>query len=152
MNFKQKYRICRNIRFILIFPLIFIFSYLVGSLISMSLLLVSDRVNLRISVSFVFAILICIYILRYFFMRYKQLKYSNLFIKNPKLSLMIFCIENLSLIILYAGFLYFIISKYLYGSSEYINTIMSLFGFLVAPVCVLIFIITYFLNKRKENE
>ena len=54
MNFKQKYRICRNIRFILIFPLIFIFSYLLGSLISMSLLLISDRVNLRIGVSFVF--------------------------------------------------------------------------------------------------
>lgn len=149
MNFKQKYKICRNIRFILIFPLIFIFSYLVGSLISMSLLLVSDRVNLRISLSFVFAILICIYILRYFFMRYKQLKYSNLFIKNPKLSVIIFCIENLSSIILYASFLYFIAIKYLYGNSEYINTFMGFFGFLVAPVCMLIFVITYMLNERK---
>lgn len=149
MNFKQKYRICRNIRFILIFPLIFIFSYLVGSLISMSLLLVSDRVNLRIGVSFVFAILICIYILRYFFMRYKQLKYSNLFIKNPKLSLTIFCIENLSLIILYFGILYVIINKYFFNDSEYANSFMTLFSFLVAPVCVLVFVITYMFNERK---
>ncbi|MSN97206.1 hypothetical protein F1B92_08560 [Campylobacter sp. FMV-PI01] len=118
----------------------------------MSLLLVSDSVNLRIGASFVCATLICIYILRYFFLRYKQLEYSTLFIKNPKLSLMIFYIENLSLIILYAGFLCLVIGKYLYGNGEYINTVMSLFGFLVAPVFVLVFIITYFLNKRKDNE
>lgn len=85
-------------------------------------------------------------------MRYKQLKYSNLFIKNPKLSLMIFCIENLSLIILYFGILYVIINKYFFNDSEYANSFMTLFSFLVAPICVLIFIITYFLNKRKENE
>lgn len=149
MNLKQKYRICRNIRYILFLPLILVFGYLAGSLISMIFLFIGDSVNLRVIISIFLAIFICIYILKYYFKKYKLLQYSILFIKNPKLSLMIFCIENLSLIILYAGFLYFIISKYLYGSSEYINTIMSLFGFLVAPVCVLIFVITYMLNERK---
>lgn len=149
MNLKQKYRICRNIRYILFLPLILVFGYLAGALVSMILLLISDNISIRIAINLIIALFVCIYFVKYLYARYKQFKYSNLFIKNPKLSLTIFCIENLSLIILYAGFLYFIISKYLYGSSEYINTIMSLFGFLVAPVCVLIFIITYMLNERK---
>lgn len=149
MNLKQKYRICRNIRYILFLPLILVFGYLAGALVSMILLLISDNISIRIAINLIIALFVCIYFVKYLYARYKQFKYSNLFIKNPKLSVIIFCIENLSLIILYAGFLYFIISKYLYGSSEYINTIMSLFGFLVAPVCVLIFIITYMLNERK---
>ena len=149
MNLKQKYRICRNIRYILFLPLILVFGYLAGALVSMILLLISDNISIRIAINLIIALFVCIYFVKYLYARYKQFKYSNLFIKNPKLSLTIFCIENLSLIILYAGFLYFIISKYLYGSSEYINTIMSLFGFLVAPVCVLIFVITYMLNERK---
>lgn len=94
----------------------------------------------------------CIYILKYYFKKYKLLQYSILFIKNPKLSLTIFCIKNLSLIILYFGILYVIINKYFFNDSEYANSFMALFSFLVAPVCVLLFIITYFLNKRKENE
>ena len=95
------------------------------------------------------AVFMCIYILKYYFKKYKLLQYSILFIKNPKLSLTIFCIENLSLIILYLGILYIIINKYFFNDSEYANSFMTLFGFLVAPVCMLIFVITYMLNERK---
>lgn len=149
MNLKQKYRICRNIRYILFLPLILVFGYLAGALVSMILLLISDNISIRIAINLIIALFVCIYFVKYLYARYKQFKYSNLFIKNPKLSVIIFCIENLSSIILYASFLYFIAIKYLYGNSEYINTFMTLFGFLVAPVCMLIFVITYMLNERK---
>ncbi len=149
MNLKQKYRICRNIRYILFLPLILVFGYLAGALVSMILLLISDNISIRIAINLIIALFVCIYFVKYLYARYKQFKYSNLFIKNPKLSVIIFCIENLSSIILYASFLYFIAIKYLYGNSEYINTFMGFFGFLVAPVCMLIFVITYMLNERK---
>ena len=112
MNLKQKYRICRNIRYILFLPLILVFGYLAGSLISMIFLFIGDSVNLRVIISIFLAVFMCIYILKYYFKKYKLLQYSILFIKNPKLSLTIFCIENLSLIILYLGILYIIINKY----------------------------------------
>ena len=149
MAFEKIYKICRNIRYVLFLPLIFVFGYLVGALVSMILLLISDNVSIRIAINLIIALFVCIYFVKYLYARYKQFKYSNLFIKNPKLSVIIFCIENLSLIILYASFLYFIAMKYLYCNSEYINTFMGFFGFLVAPVCVLIFVITYMLNERK---
>lgn len=149
MNLKQKYRICRNIRYILFLPLILVFGYLAGSLISMIFLFIGDSVNLRVIISIFLAVFMCIYILKYYFKKYKLLQYSILFIKNPKLSLTIFCIENLSLIILYLGILYIIINKYFFNDSEYANSFMTLFGFLVAPVCMLIFVITYMLNERK---
>lgn len=149
MNLKQKYRICRNIRYILFLPLILVFGYLAGSLISMIFLFIGDSVNLRVIISIFLAVFMCIYILKYYFKIYKLLQYSILFIKNPKLSLTIFCIENLSLIILYLGILYIIINKYFFNDSEYANSFMTLFGFSVAPVCVLVFVITYMFNERK---
>ena len=149
MAFEKIYKICRNIRYVLFLPLIFVFGYLVGALVSMILLLISDNVSIRIAINLIIALFVCIYFVKYLYARYKQFKYSNLFIKNPKLSVIIFYIENLALLILYASFLYFIAMKYLYGNSEYINTFMGFFGFLVAPVCVLIFVITYMLNERK---
>ena len=149
MNLKQKYRICRNIRYILFLPLILVFGYLAGALVSMILLLISDSVAIRITINLIVALFVCIYLVKYFYARYKQFRYSNLFIKNPKLSVIVFCIENLSLIILYVGFLYFVATKYLYGNSEYINTLIGLFSFLVAPICVFVFIITYMFNEKK---
>ena len=85
---------------------------------------------LRITVfAAIFAIL-AYALLWYLFKRYKNFKLSKLFVKNPNLSLLLFSVENLSLGAFCAGW-------------------SVAFAFAFAPVCLLVFVISYMFNEKK---
>ena len=101
---------------------------------------------LRIAVfAAIFAILVCAP-LWYLFKRYKNFKPSKLFVKNPNLSLLLFMVENLSLGAFYGGFLVCLAAGYFWGERA---VVWSIAFVIVAPVCLLVFVISYMSNEKK---
>ena len=98
---------------------------------------------LRIAVFIaIFAILVCA-LFWYLFKRYKNFKPSKLFVKNPNLSLLLFTVENLSL----GGFLTCLAAGYFWGERA---AVWSIAFVIVAPVCLLVFVISYMFNENKS--
>nr|WP_315059895.1 hypothetical protein [uncultured Campylobacter sp.] len=93
-----------------------------------------------------FAILACA-LLWYLFKRYKNFKPSKLFVKNPNLSLLLFAVENLSLGAFYGGFLVCLAAGYFWGESAAGWSVAFAFAF--APVCLIVFVISYMFNEKK---
>ena len=92
-----------------------------------------------------FAILACA-LFWYFFKRYKNFKPSKLFAKNPNLSLLLFAVENLSLGAFYGGFLACLAAGYFWSERA---AVWSIAFIIVAPVCLLVFVISYMFMKRR---
>ena len=102
---------------------------------------------LRIAVfAAIFAILVCA-LLWYLLKRYKNFKPSKLFVKNPNLSLLLFAVENLSLGAFYGGFLACLAAGYFWGERAAGWSVAFAFAF--APVCLLVFVISYVFNEKK---
>ena len=102
---------------------------------------------LRIAVfASIFAILACA-LLWYLFKRYKNFKLSKLFAKNLNLSLLLFTVENLSLGTFYGGFLACLAAGYFWGERAAGWSVAFAFAF--APVCLLVFVISYMFNEKK---
>ena len=94
----------------------------------------------------IFAILACA-LLWYLFKRYKNFKLSKLFVKNPNLSLLLFTVENLSLGAFYGGFSACLAAGYFWGERA---AVWSIAFVIVAPVCLLVFAISYMFNENKS--
>ena len=94
----------------------------------------------------IFAILACA-LLWYLFKRYKNFKPSKLFVKNPNLSLLLFTVENLSLGAFYGGFSACLAAGYFWGERA---AVWSIAFVIVAPVCLLVFAISYMFNENKS--
>lgn len=102
---------------------------------------------LRIAVfAATFAILACV-LLWYLFKRYKNFKLSKLFVKNPNLSLLLFAVENLSLGAFYGGFLACPAAGYFWDEHAAVWSLAFAFAF--APVCLIVFAISYMFNEKK---
>ena len=102
---------------------------------------------LRITVfAAIFAIL-AYALLWYLFKRYKNFKLSKLFVKNPNLSLLLFSVENLSLGAFCGGFLACLAAGYFWGERAAGWSVAFAFAF--APVCLLVFVISYMFNEKK---
>ena len=102
---------------------------------------------LRITVfAATFAILACA-LLWYLFKRYKNFKPSKLFVKNLNLSLLLFAVENLSLGAFYRGFLACLAAGYFWGERAAGWSVAFAFAF--APVCLIVFVISYMFNEKK---
>ena len=95
----------------------------------------------------IFAILDCAP-LWYLFKRYKNFKSSKLFVKNPNLSLLLFAVENLSLGAFYGGFLACLVAGDFWG--ERAAGWSAAFAFAFAPVCLIVFVISYMFNEKKS--
>ena len=93
-----------------------------------------------------FAILACA-LFWYLFKRYKNFKPSKLFVKNPNLSLLLFVVENLSLGAFYGGFLAYLAAGYFLGERA---AVWSIAFVIVAPVCLIVFVISYMFNEKKN--
>lgn len=103
---------------------------------------------LRIAVFIaIFAILVCA-LFWYLFKRYKNFKPSKLFVKNPNLSLLLFTVENLSLGAFYGGFLACLAAGYFWGERAAGWSVAFAFAF--APVCLIVFVISYMFNEKKS--
>ena len=95
----------------------------------------------------IFAILACA-LLWYLFKRYKNFKLSKLFAKNPNLSLLLFAVENLSLGAFYGGLLMCLAVGYFWGERAAGWSVAFAFAF--APVCLIVFVISYMFNEKKN--
>jgi len=93
-----------------------------------------------------FAVLACA-LLWCLFKRYKNFKPSKLFIKNPNLSLLLFAVENSSLGAFCCGFSAYLAAGYFWGERAAGWSVAFAFAF--APVCLLVFVISYMLNEKK---
>ena len=87
-------------------------------------------------------------LLWYLFKRYKNFKLSRLFVKNPNLSLLLFAVENLSLGAFYGGFLTCLAAGYFLGERAVGWSVAFAFAF--APVCLIVFVISYMFNEKKS--
>ncbi|WP_276711918.1 hypothetical protein [Campylobacter rectus] len=94
----------------------------------------------------IFAILACA-LLWYLFKKYKNFKPGKLFVKNPNLSLLLFAVENLSLGAFYGGFLACLAAGYFWGERTAGWSVAFAFAF--APVCLIVFAISYMFNEKK---
>ena len=94
----------------------------------------------------ILAILACA-LLWYLFKKYKNFKPSKLFVKNLNLSLLLFAVKNLSLGAFYGGFLACLAAGYFWGERAAGWSVAFAFAF--APVCLLVFVISYMFNEKK---
>ena len=143
VNAEQRYKFHRAARYLLALPIVFLLDWWVTSLI---LAVLPFEGVLRIAVfAAIFAILACA-LFWYLFKRYKNFKPSKLFVKNPNLSLLLFTVENLSLGAFYGGFLACLAAGYFWGERA---AVWSIAFVIVAPVCLLVFVILYMFNEKK---
>ena len=134
----------RMARYLLAVPMVFLLDWWVAALI---LAVLPFEGALRIAVfAAIFAILACA-LLWYLFIRYKNLKPSKLFVKNPNLSLLLLAVENLSLSAFYGGFLACLVAGYFWGERPAGWSVVFAFAF--APVCLIVFVISYMFNEKK---
>ena len=132
----------RTAKYLLAVPMVFLLDWWAAALILAVLPLAGA---LRIAVfAAIFAILDCAP-LWYLFKRYKNFKLSKLFVKNSNLSLLLFSVENLSLGAFYGGFLACLVVGYFWG--EHAAGWSVVFAF--APVCLIVFVISYMFNEKK---
>lgn len=143
MSAEQRYKFHRAARYLLAVPMVFLLAWWVAALI---LAVLPFEGAPRIAVfAAIFAILACA-LLWYLFKRYKNFKPSKLFVKNPNLSLLLFTVENLSLGAFYGGFLACLAAGYFWGERA---AVWSIALVIVAPVCLLVFVISYIFNEKK---
>ena len=145
MDAKQGYKFHRTARYLLAVPIVFLLDWWMAALI---LAVLPFESVLRIAVfAATFAISVCA-LFWYLFKRYKNFKPSKLFVKNPNLSLLLFTIENLSLGAFYGGFLACLVAGYFWG--ERAAGWSAAFAFAFAPVCLIVFAISYTFNEKKS--
>lgn len=102
---------------------------------------------LRIAVFVAIFVILACALLWYLLKRYKDFKPSKLFVKNPNLSLLLFAVENLSLGAFYGGFLSCLLAGYFWG--EHAADWSVAFAFAFAPICLIVFVISYMFNEKK---
>lgn len=145
MDAEQRYKFHRTARCLLALPIVFLLDWWVAALILAVLPLLGAP---RIAVfTAIFAILACA-LLWYLFKRYKNFKLSRLFVKNPNLSLLLFAVENLSLGAFYGGLLMCLAVGYFWGERAAGWSVAFAFAF--APVCLIVFVISYMFNEKKN--
>jgi hypothetical protein len=145
MNAEQRYKFHRTARYLLALPIVFLLDWWVTSLI---LEVLPFEGALRITVfAATFAILVCA-LLWCLFKRYKNFKPSKLFVKNPNLSLLLFAVENLLLGAFCVSFLACLAEGYFWG--EQAASWSAPFVFAFAPVCLIVFVISYVFNENKS--
>ena len=143
MSAEQKYKFYRAARYLLAVPIVFLLAWWAAALI---LAVLPFEGALRIAVfAAIFAILVCAP-LWYLLKMYKNFKPSKLFVKNPNLSLLLFAVENLSLGAFYGGFLACLAAGYFWGERA---AVWSIALVIVAPVCLIVFVISYMFNEKK---
>ena len=141
---EQRYKFHRTARYLLALPIVFLLAWWAAALI---LAVLPFEGAPRIAVfAAIFAILACA-LLWYLLKRYKNFKPSKLFVKNPNLSLLLFAVENLSLGAFYGGFLACLAAGYFWGERAAGWSVAFAFAF--APVCLLVFVISYMFNEKK---
>ena len=144
MGAEQRYKFHRTARYLLAVPIVFLLDWWAAALI---LEVLPFEGALRIAVfAAIFAILACT-LFWYLFKRYKNFKLSKLFVKNPNLSLLLFAVENLSLGAFYGGFLACLATGYFWGERAAGWSVAFAFAF--APVCLIVFVISYVFNEKK---
>lgn len=144
MGAEQRYKFHRTARYLLAVPIVFLLDWWAAALI---LEVLPFEGALRIAVfAAIFAILACT-LFWYLFKRYKNFKLSKLFVKNPNLSLLLFAVENLSLGVFYGGFLACLAAGYFWGERAAGWSVAFAFAF--APVCLIVFVISYVFNEKK---
>ena len=144
MDAEQRYKFHRAARYLLAVPMVFLLAWWAAALI---LAVLPFEGAPRIAVfAAIFAILACA-LLWYLFKRYKNFKPSKLFVKNPNLSLLLFTVENLSLGAFYGGFLACLAAGYFWGERAAGWSVAFAFAF--APVCLIVFVISYMFNEKK---
>ena len=144
MSAEQKYKFHRTARYLLTLQIVFLLDWWAASLI---LEVLPFEGALRIAVfAAIFAVLACA-LFWYLFKRYKNFKPSKLFVKNPNLSLLLFAVENLSLGAFYGGFLAYLEAGYFWGERPAGWSVVFAFAF--APVCLIVFVISYMFNEKK---
>ena len=141
---EQRYKFRRMARYLLAAPMVFLLDWWVAALI-LEVLPFEGALRIAVFVA-IFAILACA-LLWYLFKRYKNFKPSKLFVKNPNLSLLLFTVENLSLGAFYGGFLACLAAGYFWGERAAGWSVVFAFAF--APVCLLVFVISYMFNEKK---
>ena len=140
MSAEQRYKFHRTARYLLAVPMVFLLDWWAASLI---LAVLPFEGALRIAVfAAIFASCfgICL-------KGYKNFKPSKLFIKNPNFSLLLFAVENLSLGAFYGGFLTCLAAGYFWGERA---AVWSIAFVIVAPVCLLVFVISYMFNEKES--
>ena len=143
MSAEQKYKFHRTARYLLALPMVFLLAWWAAALI---LAVLPFEGALRITVFIaIFAIMACA-LLWYLLKRYKNFRPSKLFVKNPNLSLLLLAVENLSLGAFYGGFLACLAAGYFWGERA---AVWSIALVIVAPVCLLVFVISYVFNEKK---
>ena len=143
MSAEQKYKFYSAARYLLAVPIVFLLAWWAAALI---LAVLPFEGALRIAVfAAIFAILVCAP-LWYLLKMYKNFKPSKLFVKNPNLSLLLFAVENLSLGAFYGGFLACLAAGYFWGERA---AVWSIAFVIVAPVCLIVFVISYMFNEKK---
>ncbi|WP_298756741.1 hypothetical protein [uncultured Campylobacter sp.] len=140
MDAEQRYKFYRAARYLLAVPIVFLLAWWTAALI-LAVLPFEGALRIAVFVA-IFAILDCA-LLRYLFKRYKNFKPSKLFVKNLNLSLLLFAVENLSL----GGFLTCLAAGYFWGERA---AVWSIAFVIVAPVCLLVFVISYMFNENKS--
>ncbi len=142
---EQRYKFHRAARYLLALPMVFLLDWWAAALI---LAVLPFEGVLRIAVfAAIFAIL-AYALIWYLFKRYKNFKPSKLFVKNLNLSLLLFAVENLSLGAFYGGFLTCLAAGYFWGERAAGWSVAFAFAF--APVCLIIFVISYMFNEKKS--
>lgn len=145
MNAEQRYKFQRTARYLLAVPMVFLLDWWAAALI---LAVLPFDGALRIAVfAAIFAIMACAP-LWYLFKRYKNFKLSKLFVKNQNLSLLLFAVENLSLGAFYGGFLTCLAEGYFWGERAVGWSVAFAFAF--APICLIVFVISYVFNEKKS--
>ena len=145
MDAKQGYKFHRAARYLLAVPMVFLLAWWAAALI-LAVLPFEGALRIAVFVA-IFALLAC-ELLWYLFKRYKNFKLSKLFVKNPNLSLLLFAVENLSLGAFYGGFLACLAAGYFWG--ERAAGWSAAFAFAFAPVCLIVFVISYVFNEKKS--
>ena len=145
MDAEQRYKLHRTARYLLAVPMVFLLDWWAAALI---LEVLPFESVLRITVfAAIFAILDCA-LFWYLFKRYKNFKPSKLFVKNPNFSLLLFAVENLSLGAFYGGFLACLAAGYFWGERAAGWSVAFAFAF--APVCLIVFVISYVFNEKRS--
>ena len=144
VNAEQRYKFHRAARYLLAVPMVFLLAWWAAALI-LAVLPFEGAPMIAVFAA-IFAILACV-LLWYLFKRYKNFKPSKLFVKNPNLSLLLFTVENLSLGAFYGGFLACLAAGYFWGERAAGWSVAFAFAF--APVCLIVFVISYMFNEKK---
>ena len=145
MSVEQRYKFHRAARYLLAVPIVFLLDWWAAALI---LAVLPFEGALRIAVFAATFTILAYALLWYLFKRYKNFKLSRLFVKNPNLSLLLFAVENLSLGAFYGGFLTCLAAGYFWGERA---AGWSIAFVIVAPVCLLVFVISYMFYEKKAK-